>query len=138
MQNAVMAAAIANDGIVMNPYVVGQVLAPDGTVVSTTQSRSLGQAVSADTAAKVAEAMLGVVQGGTGSAAQVSGVQVAGKTGTAEATASQVNSTFVGFAPYDNPTVAISVVIEDYSSDGSSAAAAAGTVLAAARAAQGA
>ncbi len=137
MQNAVMAAAIANDGIVMNPYVVGQVLAPDGTVVSTTQPRSLGQAVSASTAAQVGQAMLGVLQGGTGSAAQVSGVEVAGKTGTAEATASQVNSTFVGFAPYDNPTVAISVVIEDYSSDGGSAAEVAGKVLAAALAAQG-
>ncbi len=137
MQNAVMAAAIANDGIVMNPYVISQVLAPDGTVVNTTQARSLGQAVSADTASQVAEAMLGVVEDGTGSAAQVSGVQVAGKTGTAEATSSQVNSTFVGFAPYDTPTVAISVVIEDYSSDGTSAAAVAGTVLAAALAAQG-
>lgn len=137
MQNAVMAAAIANDGIVMNPYVISQVLSPDGTVVNTTQARSLGQAVSADTASQVAEAMLGVVEDGTGSAAQVSGVQVAGKTGTAEATSSQVNSTFVGFAPYDTPTVAISVVIEDYSSDGTSAAAVAGTVLAAALAAQG-
>lgn len=138
MQNAVMAAAIANDGIVMNPYVVSQVLAPDGTVVSSTQARSLGQAVSSDTAAKVASAMLGVVEDGTGSATSVAGFQVAGKTGTAEASSSQVNSTFVGFAPYDTPTVAIAVVIEDYSEGGTSAAAVAGDVLAAALAAQGA
>ena len=137
MQNAVMAAAIANDGIVMNPYMVSQVLAPDGTVVSTTQPRSLGQAVSASTASQVGQAMLGVVENGTGSAASVSGFQVAGKTGTAEASSSQVNSTFVGFAPYDTPTVAIAVVIENYSENGTSAASVAGEVLAAALAAQG-
>ena len=116
---------------------VQQVLSPDGTVVSTTESRSLGQAVSSDTASQVAEAMLGVVQSGTGSAASVSGVQVAGKTGTAETSSEHTNSTFIGFAPYDNPTVAISVVIEDYSEHGHSAASVAGRVLAAALAAQG-
>ena len=116
---------------------VQQVLSPDGTVVSTTESRSLGQAVSSDTASQVAEAMLGVVQSGTGSAASVSGVQVAGKTGTAETSSEHTNSTFIGFAPYDNPTVAISVVIEDYSEHGHSAASVADRVLAAALAAQG-
>ncbi len=137
MQNAVIAAAIANGGIVMNPYVVEQVLSPDGTVVSETQPRSLGQAVSASTAAEVAEAMLAVVEEGSGSDAQVSGVKVAGKTGTAEATSSSVNSTFIGFAPYDNPTVAISVVIEGYDENEVSAASVAGKVLAAALAVQG-
>ena len=137
MQNAVIAAAIANDGIVMNPYVVSQVLSPEGTVVSTTQPRSLGQAVSSTTASQVKEAMLEVVENGTGSAAQVSGVQVAGKTGTAEVSNSNVNSTFIGFAPYDTPTVAIAVVVENYNENGVSAASVAGEVLAAALAAQG-
>ena len=139
MQNAVMVAAIANSGIVMNPYVVAQTLSPEGTVIKTTQSRSLGQAVSADTAAKVKEAMLSVVEGGTGEAAQVAGVKVAGKTGTAEATSDKTNTAFVGFAPYDTPTVAISVMIEDYDSEsGMSAAAIAGQVLKVALAVQGA
>lgn len=137
IQNAVIAAAIANDGIVMNPYVVSQVLSPEGTVVSTTQPRSLGQAVSSTTASQVKEAMLEVVENGTGSAAQVSGVQVAGKTGTAEVSNSNVNSTFIGFAPYDTPTVAIAVVVENYNENGVSAASVAGEVLAAALAAQG-
>ena len=66
MQNAVIAAAIANNGIAMNPYVVGQILAPDGTVVKTTRERSLGQAVSSGTAEQVKEAMLDVVQNGSG------------------------------------------------------------------------
>ena len=140
MQNAVIAAAIANDGIAMNPYIVSQTLSPEGTVVKTTQSRSLGQAVSADTAAKVKEAMLAVVEDGTGTLAQVSGVKVAGKTGTAEVGSSTINSVFVGFAPYDTPTVAISVMLENYDedSDEPNAAALAGQVLKVALAVQGA
>ena len=137
MQNAVMAAAVANGGIVMNPYVVSQTLAPDGTVVKTTQSQSLGQAISAATAESVKEAMLSVVEEGSGQDARISGVQVAGKTGTAETTSTNVNSCFVGFAPYDTPTVAISVVVEGYDQNHVSAASVAGTVIKAALAAQG-
>ena len=137
MQNAVMAAAIANGGIAMNPYVVAQTLSPDGAVVSTTQSRSLGQAVSAQTAEQVKQAMLSVVEEGSGTAASVSGVKVAGKTGHAEASSNQTNSTFVGFAPYDTPTLAISVVIEDIKNDDYTAANVASIVLRAALAAQG-
>ena len=139
MQNAVMVAAIANNGLAMNPYIVAQTLSPTGTVVRTTQPRSLGQAVSAATALDVKEAMLEVVDEGSGSAASIAGVQVAGKTGTAEATNDQVNTAFVGFAPYDTPTVAISVMIENYDEGtDESAASIAGKVLAAALAAQGA
>ena len=137
LQNAVMVAAIANGGIVMNPYVVAQTLAPDGTVTRTTPAKSLGQAVSESTAKEVKEAMLDVVESGSGTAAQISGVKVAGKTGHAEASSSQVNSTFVGFAPYDTPTLAISVVLEDIKSDEYTAAAIAGNVLQTALAVQG-
>ncbi len=138
MQNAVIAAAIANSGVVMDPYFVAQVLAPDGTVVKTTQSRSLGQAVSSATADQVKQAMLAVVQSGTGTDAQIPGVKVAGKTGSPETGGTNVNSTFVGFAPYDSPTVAISVALEDYDKHDVKAAKIAGIVLTAALAAQGA
>ncbi len=117
MQNAVVAAAIANNGTVMNPYVVDHVLSPEGVTVTTTKPRSLGQAVTSDTAQQVKEAMLDVVQNGTGQAAQVYGARVAGKTGTAEVGNGQINSTFIGFAPYDNPTLAISVCVEGSDSD---------------------
>ena len=136
MQNAVIAAAIANDGIAMSPYVVGQVLASDGTVIKTTRTRSLGQAVSSDTAAKIRQAMLDVVQNGSGSAASIAGVKVAGKTGTAETNSSTPNSTFIGFAPYDTPTLAISLVLEETTENEATAAAVAGQVLRAALAAQ--
>ena len=138
MQNCVIAAAIANSGVVMDPFFVAQVLAPDGTVVKTTQSRSLGQAVSATTADQVKQAMLAVVQSGTGTDAQIPGVKVAGKTGSAETGGTNVNSMFVGFAPYDSPTVAISVALEDYDKHDVKAAKIAGIVLTAALAAQGA
>lgn len=137
MQNALMAATIANNGIAMNPYVVSQILAPDGTVLKTTHGRSLGQAVSSGTAAQVKQAMLDVVQNGTGSAAAIAGVKVAGKTGTAETNNANANSTFVGFAPYDTPTVAIAVVIEQNAKGEESAAAVGGQVLRAALATQG-
>lgn len=137
MQNALMAATIANNGIAMNPYVVSQILAPDGTVLKTTRGHSLGQAVGSGTAEQVKQAMLDVVQNGTGSAAAIAGVEVAGKTGTAETNNANANSTFVGFAPYDTPTVAIAVVIEQNAKGEESAAAVGGQVLRAALATQG-
>lgn len=137
MQNALMAATIANNGIAMNPYVVSQILAPDGTVLKTTRGHSLGQAVGSGTAEQVKQAMLDVVQNGTGSAAAIAGVKVAGKTGTAETNNANANSTFVGFAPYDTPTVAIAVVIEQNAKGEESAAAVGGQVLRATLATQG-
>ena len=112
MQNAVIAAAVANGGVAMNPYVVSHVLSPEGVTVNTTQPKSLGQAISADVASQVKQAMLEVVQNGSGYGAQVRGARVAGKTGTAEVANGNINSLFVGFAPYDNPTLAISVCVE--------------------------
>ena len=137
MQNAVTVAAIANGGVVMNPYVVDQTLSPEGTVIKTTQPHSLGQAISATTASQVKEAMLGVVEHGSGVRAQVNGVKVAGKTGTAQSTETKVNSAFVGFAPYDNPTVAVSVMLEDYEQTGETGASLASKVISAALQTQG-
>ncbi len=133
MQLAVMAQAMANGGVAMDPYVVDHVLSPEGVVTSKTTPRSLGQVVSADTANQVKEAMLGVVENGTGVSARVSGTRVAGKTGTAEVGGGNVNSLFVGFAPYDSPTLAIAVCVEGHGTDvEGEAAGIAGRVLAAA------
>ena len=130
MQNAVVAQAIANNGVAMNPYVVSHVLSPEGVETSSTTPRSLGQAVSADTAAELKEAMLEVVESGTGTAAQVYGTRVGGKTGTAEVENGNVNSLFIGFAPYDEPTLVISVCVEGQGGDVEGLAASlAGSVL---------
>ena len=111
MQLAVIASAIANGGVAMNPYVVDHTLSPEGVIVSTTTPRSLGQAINKSTAEQVGEAMLEVTTSGTGTASDVAGVRVAGKTGTAE-TGTSINSLFIGYAPYDRPTLAIAVCIE--------------------------
>ena len=132
VQNAVVAQTIANGGVAMNPYVVDHVLSPEGVVTSTTSPRSLGQVISADTASQMKEAMLGVVDHGTGRRAQVRGTQVAGKTGTAEVENGNINSFFIGFAPYENPTLVISVCVEGQGVDVEGfAAGLAGQVLAA-------
>ena len=112
MQNALLAQTIANDGIAMNPYVVEHVLSPEGVETFSTTPRSLGQAISGETSEQVKQAMLEVVENGTGVSAQVYGTRVAGKTGTAEAGGDNVNSLFIGFAPYDEPTLVISVCVE--------------------------
>ncbi|MDO4796861.1 MAG: FtsW/RodA/SpoVE family cell cycle protein [Coriobacteriales bacterium] len=117
MQNAVAAATVANKGTVMNPYVVDHVLSPEGTTVFSTEPSSLGKAMSSETAEKVGEAMLEVVTNGTGTGAAVDGYLVAGKTGTAQVGSSSANSLFCGFAPYDDPSLAVSVCIEGNGED---------------------
>ncbi len=113
MQNAVVAAAIANGGLAMQPYVVKGITDSNGSYVSTTDPQALGQACTAATAQAVGSAMLTTVSEGTGTAASIAGVNVAGKTGTAETSSSEPDAWFIGYAPYEAPVAAIAVVIED-------------------------
>ncbi len=114
LQVAMVAAAIANHGEVMQPYLVKSVRAPDLSVISTTQPTSLGAAVSPGVAAQLTRMMEAVVTGGTGTKAQISGVTVAGKTGTAQqGNGKPPHAWFTAFAPVDNPQVAVAVVVED-------------------------
>ena len=113
LQMAMVAATIGNGGVVPKPYVVQKVIAPDGSTVRDTRPANLGRAVKAQTAADLTTMMVAAVQGGTGTAAQIPGIQVAGKTGTAETGVAHTNTAwFVAFAPADNPQVAIAVVLE--------------------------
>jgi len=98
IQDAVIAQTIANGGLAMRPYIVDHVLSPEGAPVASTQPQALGQPITAETAAAVGEAMLGVVTNGTGSAAKVDGYLVAGKTGTAQVGGGTDNSLFIGYA----------------------------------------
>ena len=114
LQMAMIAAAVANRGVLMQPTVVARVVAPDGGIVTRTKPKAAGRALSAGAAAQLTAAMRAVVAGGTGTAAAISGVPVAGKTGTAETGRSGVNTTsFVAFAPADRPRVAIAVMLEN-------------------------
>jgi penicillin-binding protein A len=110
LQGAMIAAAVANDGQLMAPYTVDQVRAPDLTVIDRTEPEVLSEATSQDVANDLTEMMISVVQNGSGRAAQIDGVQVAGKTGTAE-NAGADHNWFVGFAPADDPTIAVAVFV---------------------------
>jgi peptidoglycan glycosyltransferase len=128
---AMVAAGIANDGVVMNPRVVDRILEPDGSILTQTPSEELSEAVSRETAAELTAMMELAVQSGTGTAAQIPGVRVAGKTGTAETgDPDRNNAWFIGFAPADAPQVAVAVVLSDQAGTGGQLAAPiAGTLM---------
>jgi peptidoglycan glycosyltransferase len=118
LQEAMVAATVANGGVLMKPYLIDQVTASDLSVVDQTQPQELGQPISATVAGYEKQMMIAVVQDsdGTGSAFNQSaenGLEIAGKTGTAENGASaQPDAVFTAFAPADNPKIAVGVMIE--------------------------
>lgn len=118
---AMVAAGIANNGVVARPYLVQRVLDLDGEVVEMAEPAALGLAMATDTASIMAQMMERVVTEGTGRRAAVPGVRVAGKTGTATGRAGFSNPWFIGFAPVENPTIALAVFIEGSPTSGESA-----------------
>lgn len=113
LQMAMVAAGIANNGTVMRPYVVDEVQSADLDVVETTQPEELSQAVEPATANILTDLMTYTVDDGTASPAAIPGIQVAGKTGTAQSgTDEPPYAWFVSFAPADDPEVAVAVMIE--------------------------
>lgn len=119
LQMAMVAAGVANDGAVMQPYLVKQVQADNLSVISTGRPQKFSQAVSSDTANALKDMMVGVVENGTGRAAQISGVQVAGKTGTAQTGNDRAaHAWFISFAPADDPQVAVAVIVENGGNSG--------------------
>jgi len=124
LQMAMVAAAIANGGVVMRPHVVDRIVAPDGAIVQRTKPDELGRAVKPETAQAVAAMMREAVEGGTGTAARLSGFVVGGKTGTAETGIAGLNTTwFISYAGKERPQVAIAVVVEQQNSTGGETAA---------------
>jgi peptidoglycan glycosyltransferase len=112
LQMLMVGATIANGGVVPRPYIVDKVTGHDGSVVTRTRASDLGRAIKPETAAELTQMMVSVVQAGTGTAAQIPGIQVAGKTGTAETGINNVYTAwFVSFAPAENPQVAVAVVL---------------------------
>jgi len=113
LQMAMVASTIANHGVVPKPYVVQKIVASDGTVIRETKPETLGRAISPKTAAELKDMMVSVVVGGTGTHAQIPGIEVAGKTGTAETGIPRVYTAwFVCFAPAEHAQVAVAVVLE--------------------------
>ena len=113
MQMAMVAAGIANGGVVMQPNLVSTVRGRDLQVLDAPRPTEVGRAVSRQTASTLTSMMEGVVESGTGRAAQIDGVAVAGKTGTAQNGESAPHAWFTAFAPADAPRVAVAVFVEN-------------------------
>jgi peptidoglycan glycosyltransferase len=122
---AMVAGGVANQGVVMRPFVVGKVTAPDGSVIYRAHPHKYKRAMKPSTAAALNEMMQAVVTGGTGTAAQIPGIKVAGKTGTAETGGPGTPNTtwFIAFAPADAPRVAVAVVLQNQTGAGGTTAA---------------
>lgn len=118
LKMAMVAGAVANNGMMMQPYLVESASYNDGSVVYEAKPKSLSKAMNTKDAQKINEYMVGCVEGGTGTAARVSGIKVAGKTGTAEnERKGKDHGWFIGFAPADDPQIAI-CVMKEYSGRG--------------------
>ncbi len=114
IQMALVAQTIANDGVMMKPTLVNKVTDYNGNTVQSLKSSEIEQITSAQYASEIRKYMREVVSKGTGTRAQVSGIQVCGKTGTAQHIESKTpHSWFIGFAPYKNPQIAIAVIVEE-------------------------
>jgi len=127
LQNAMVAGAIGVGGRLMEPHVVNRIVAPGGKVIERQRPRLIRQAVSKETADAVADMMRLAVERGTGTAAQISGYSIGGKTGTGETGVPGSNITwFIAFAGEDEerpPELAIAVVLQNQSGTGGTTAA---------------
>jgi penicillin-binding protein A len=113
LQMAQVAAAVANGGKLMKPRLTDRIIDPDGRTKDTITPALESTVMKPSTAAAVTDMMIAVVQSGTGTKAQIPGTQVAGKTGTAETEfGDKINNVwFIGFAPAQNPRVAVAVTV---------------------------
>ena len=119
---AMLASSFANKGIIMKPYMVSNISDYDGNVIKEFMPEEWLTTTSPQLADAIKDMMVTVVNNGTGNAAYLSGRNVAGKTGTAENSQGASHAWFIGFAPADNPQVAIAVIVENAGSGGSIAA----------------
>jgi len=122
LQMALVAGAIANDGVEMQPRLVTEARDPSGRVIAEFQPQEFSQPLSPENSAALTQMMVGVVEAGTGTAAQIPGVTVAGKTGTAQhGEGENPHAWFVCFAPAEAPRIAVAVIVLDGGSLGSEA-----------------
>ena len=122
LQMALVAAGIANDGEVLRPRLVREIIDPTGGIVETYTPEVISEAVSPETAEEVTDMMVAAVETGTGTAARIEGVAVAGKTGTAQTVkGANPHTWFICFAPAENPQIAVAVIVEHGGSFGSEA-----------------
>lgn len=120
LQIAMVAAGIANDGVVMNPRLIDTVIGNDLSVVRAFEDSEFGRALEATVADDVTASMVASVSNGAAQGARIDGVDVAGKTGTTENDDNPYTLWFTGFAPANDPEVAVAVLVEDGGGQGQS------------------
>jgi membrane peptidoglycan carboxypeptidase len=109
---------VANDGMMMKPFVIKKVLAPDGTLLKEYQPVEIRNVISKNTSKALTELFVGVVERGTGKDAKVENIKIAGKTGTSQKmvegkySKSKYTSSFIGYFPAENPQIVVSVIID--------------------------
>ncbi len=124
LQMAMVASAVANGGELMKPHLGDRFIRPDGRLARQVDNEESSQVMDASTAADLTDMMGRVVEEGTGTAGAVRGIDVAGKTGTAEVENGAANQAwFIAFAPKDDPKVAIAVTVERTQGQGGTVAA---------------
>lgn len=122
LQMALVVAGIANDGEVPRPRLVREIIDASGGIVENFSPEVLSEAMSPEVAGQVTEMMVAAVESGTGTAAQIPGVAVAGKTGTAQTVeGADPHAWFICFAPADDPQLVVAVIVENGGSFGSEA-----------------
>ena len=130
LQMAMVASTVANRGVAMNPQVLDRVVDAGGKTIVRVHPKELRRVMSRTTADEITSMMVDAVRDGTGGAAAIPGISVAGKTGTAETGNSGINTTwFICFAPAENPRVAVAVTLENQTGFGGTTAAPIARVL---------
>lgn len=121
LQMALVSAAVANGGILMNPRMIDSVLANDLSVLRSYSDSEFGRVMSPQTASMLREMLVDAVANGTGQSARIDGIAVAGKTGTAQnGDVLPYSLWFTAFAPAEDAKIAIAVVVEDGGGKGQS------------------
>lgn len=115
---AIITSGIVNDGIMVKPTLIKEILDKEGNILEFNQGEELGKVLSREDSQYLREIMGNVVNSGTGSRAKISGVNVGGKTGTAETGRGTTHAWFLGFAPVEDPSIVTVVVLEDSTSNG--------------------
>ncbi|MHB8895465.1 MAG: peptidoglycan D,D-transpeptidase FtsI family protein [Candidatus Geothermincolia bacterium] len=129
LEMAMVASTVANGGVLMKPYLVDEVKDYNNKIIQQFGPKAMRRVVDQKTAQTLTEIMIRVVSDGTGTAAQIDGVDVAGKTGTAEVENGEPHAWFICFAPAHDPKVAVAVVVENGGEGGRTAAPIARDVL---------
>lgn len=120
---ALVASGIANGGQILEPTLIKEVISKDGKIIKTNIPKILSQGTDGITANEVKDMMVEVVNSGTGTNAKIKNMKVAGKTGTAENSSGKSHAWFIGFAPADDPKIAVAIILEEDGTTGGKTAA---------------